>query len=408
MERPRTRTIDETRPARVLVADDDRTARETACNALRGAGFWVDIAADGQSAVDRVARGNIDVAVLDVVTPRLLGTDACKLIKALGTSPVPVLLLSSRADVASRIEGLRAGADDFLGKPFDETELCLRVAALARTKRLLDQANKRRIDLEQASLLDEVTGLPNQRFLSMRLSEEWKRAERYREPLAYALIEVDKNRSTPEVPLDSAVIRAVATAVRRGLRDADFVARTRGQELVALLPSTHFAGAATACDRLARRVREVAFDESGRAIRPTVSVGVALFPSKEVQSRESLVRCAEGALARARAEGGGRIYLVQHQGYVFTPSHLTTPAPETFSNEGDRESAPVPLSNRFGAAGPVSSRFDSSAPPPSSRFDAAPASSRMDAGPSSSRFDSSGPASNRFGATGDRRRPSGS
>ncbi|MEI9951325.1 MAG: response regulator [Pseudomonadota bacterium] len=89
---------------------------------------------------------------------------------------LPVLLVTVKTDSASRVEGLRIGADDYVCKPFDEDELLARVEAMLRIKRLHDHVVEARARLEQLSLHDDLTGLFNYRYLHSRLSEEFKRA----------------------------------------------------------------------------------------------------------------------------------------------------------------------------------------------------------------------------------------
>ena len=115
----------------VLLADDDDALRESLARALRLEGYHVDAAVDGLDAVSRFEDGNEpDVVVLDVMMPRLGGISACRMIRA--RSRVPILMLTARDEVAERVEGLEAGADDYLGKPFAVIELLARLRALLR------------------------------------------------------------------------------------------------------------------------------------------------------------------------------------------------------------------------------------------------------------------------------------
>jgi two-component system cell cycle response regulator len=399
------------RPGRILVAEREPTLRESLASLLRNAGHIVELTERPLDAPDRALRGMIDVIVLSFGAASDGGLEACRLVKAAtGSGFVPVLVLSGQDDVQSRVLALRSGADDCLSRPFDGTELLLRLGALLRTRRAFAELGRRRAELEASSLVDEATGLPNQRAFLARLTEEWKRADRHKEPLSCAFVEVDRARAGDAGRVDSATLRTVASTLRKSLREMDFVARGRADELLVLLPATHFTGAAIACDRIARRVRDLTSDEAGRSLRCTVAIGVALFPSRDASTKEALLRAAEGAAARARAEGGDTVFLLQHQGYVYAPS----PEPR---GDGDRDSAPASL--RFGAdatrteaSAPPSSRFESAANgPPSSRLDTSasgPASARFDSsasGPSSSRLDASGsgPPSSRVGGA---RRPS--
>ncbi|MBB3752360.1 PAS domain S-box-containing protein [Mycolicibacterium sp. BK634] len=124
-------------PSHVLVADDNADMREYLVRLLRGAGYRVDAVADGHQALDRIRAELPDVVVSDVMMPRL---DGLSLVTALRTDPrtvgVPVLLLSARAGQEASVEGLNAGADDYLVKPFAAADLLARVRANIELARL--------------------------------------------------------------------------------------------------------------------------------------------------------------------------------------------------------------------------------------------------------------------------------
>jgi PleD family two-component response regulator len=166
--------------ATLVVAEDDRLTRELLVGMLRTRGYRVEAVEDGQYAIERVGQGGVDLVLLDVMMPRLSGLEACRLLKSLHEDTfLPVLLVTVKSDTASRVEGLKIGADDYVCKPFDEQELIARVEAMLRIKKLHDQVARARAKLEQLSVHDELTGLYNYRYLHSRLNEEFKRAERY-------------------------------------------------------------------------------------------------------------------------------------------------------------------------------------------------------------------------------------
>lgn len=116
---------------RVLVVDDDAALRAALARALALEGYDVDVAEDGARAVACFEDGDApDVVVLDVLMPNLDGLGACRRIRA--RSDVPILMLTARDEIGDRIEGLDAGADDYLGKPFAVAELLARLRALLR------------------------------------------------------------------------------------------------------------------------------------------------------------------------------------------------------------------------------------------------------------------------------------
>jgi two-component system response regulator MprA len=115
----------------LLVVDDEPPMRAALKRALELGGFQVTLAADGNEGLSSAAEVNPDLVVLDVLMPDLDGLEVCRAIRARG-SRTPILMLTARDAVADRVEGLEAGADDYLVKPFALEELLARVRALLR------------------------------------------------------------------------------------------------------------------------------------------------------------------------------------------------------------------------------------------------------------------------------------
>jgi two-component system response regulator MprA len=120
---------------RVLVVDDDAAVRQSLERSLRFEGYEVATAADGVAALELIARERPDIAILDVMMPRMDGLEACRQLRARGDD-LPVLMLTARDGLADRVSGLDVGADDYLVKPFALEELFARLRALARRSAL--------------------------------------------------------------------------------------------------------------------------------------------------------------------------------------------------------------------------------------------------------------------------------
>ena len=116
---------------RLLVVDDDRALRDVLRRALTLAGYDVRLTDSGSGALSEIAAGAPDAVVLDIGLPDIDGLEVCRLLRAEGNR-IPVLMLTARDAVADRIDGLDAGADDYLVKPFDIDELRARLRALLR------------------------------------------------------------------------------------------------------------------------------------------------------------------------------------------------------------------------------------------------------------------------------------
>jgi len=115
----------------VLVADDDRAVRESLRRSLEFNGYKVSLASDGAEALASIAGGAPDVLVIDVMMPRLDGIETTRALRTAGND-VPILVLTAKDSVGDRVEGLDAGADDYLTKPFALEELLARLRALLR------------------------------------------------------------------------------------------------------------------------------------------------------------------------------------------------------------------------------------------------------------------------------------
>lgn len=319
--------------AKILVADDSSVERAAAREALEGAGYAVTEAVDGQQALEVFARDRPDLVMLDVVMPRLTGLETCRILKAKAQgSYLPVIMVSTRNSVNARVEGLRSGADDYLGKPYDAEELRARVEALLRTRRVLAE---RAADESTRGSAPPGESVPsgrrrsgsgpkraaNNEAFTRRAGEEFDRAERYSDPLACLRVELDGFEALGERHSAEAVaglVRSLRDVIEVSVRKIDLVFRLDDRGYILLLPNTHFPGALAVAERISLDTRKLSL-ASEPSYRCTVSVGVSFFPNKDTHSVQDLIDLVGAALDRARTEGGGKICLFQHQGYLYAP-----------------------------------------------------------------------------------------
>ena len=116
---------------RILVVEDEPVAANVLAKGLREHAYAVDIAADGRAALEQVGITDYDLVILDVLLPRINGLELCRRLRA-DAAAVPILMLTARGGLDERVEGLDAGADDYLSKPYHFPELLARVRALLR------------------------------------------------------------------------------------------------------------------------------------------------------------------------------------------------------------------------------------------------------------------------------------
>lgn len=116
---------------KILVVDDDQAVREALRRSLTFNGYTVELAEDGAEALEKIAKERPDLAILDVMMPKLDGLDVCRRLRSEGDD-LPVMMLTARDSVSERVAGLDAGADDYLPKPFALEELLARVRSLLR------------------------------------------------------------------------------------------------------------------------------------------------------------------------------------------------------------------------------------------------------------------------------------
>jgi DNA-binding response OmpR family regulator len=129
-------------PARILVADDNETNRDILATRLQANGYEVLHAGDGEEALAVTRAQRPDLILLDIMMPKLDGIEVCKRVKADAGLPfTPIILVTAKAESSDVVEGLDAGADEYLTKPVDQKALVARVKALLRIKERHDAAN---------------------------------------------------------------------------------------------------------------------------------------------------------------------------------------------------------------------------------------------------------------------------
>lgn len=275
----------------ILIVDDDPAIRRVLRIALEktdGAHVLEEVA-DGVAALDRVETFFPDLILLDRNMGLLDGVEVCRRLRAnRAHASTYIILLTACSEVESKVDALDAGADDYVVKPFNIQEL------LARVRRGLKIAGERR-----SADTDFLTGLPNRRALEAALAREAEIAQRYRQELSLLLIDADyfkRVNDTHGHDAGDAVLREIASVVRRECRQCDFPSRWGGEEFVLLLPGTDLASAFIFAERIRLGMAGHEFPFVGRQ---TISIGVSAFRGEV----SGMIAEADSALYQAKREG---------------------------------------------------------------------------------------------------------
>jgi diguanylate cyclase (GGDEF)-like protein len=248
------------------------------------------------------------LAILDWMMPGMSGIDICRelrLHKSEGEYTYVIMLTSKRAkdDV---IEGLEAGADDYLTKPFHPQELRVRLRTGRRILYLLEQLVVAREALRDQATHDVLTQLWNRVALMEILDKELVRADREESSLGIVLMDLDHFKSVNDTHGHRAgddVLREAAEAMRSTTRPYDAVGRYGGEEFLVILPGCDQVNAMSHAERLRKVISQVALAAPGGEIRCTASLGVTIGGYGIELDPTVLIEAADAALYRAKAAG---------------------------------------------------------------------------------------------------------
>jgi diguanylate cyclase (GGDEF)-like protein len=306
------------RGARILIVDDHQDNVELLQARLEARGYRIETATDGQQALDRVAASPPDLILLDVMMPGVDGIEVARRLKADSKLPfIPIIMQTALDATESKVEGLDAGADDYITKPINFAELEARVNSLLRIKALQEDLAQRERQLAEMndrlrhiSQTDALTDLDNRRYIEERLTELFGHAARFGEPLSCVMCDLDRFKPVNDTyghQAGDAVLRQLAQILRREAREIDRVGRYGGEEFILLLPGTADEAAAVFAERVRAAVEAYPFVlPGGERLERTMSCGVAAWPHPDIDSADALVKAADDALYVAKETGRNR------------------------------------------------------------------------------------------------------
>ncbi len=300
---------------RVLVVDDDAEFVAVLTSVLEREGILVRSTSDATHLVETLEEVHPDLILLDAMMPHVNGWDAIRIVR---TAPehrdVPILFLTGRTDLASRVAAFEAGADDYLGKPLVVEELLARVHVRLDRRRLLREMTER----------DTLTHLLSRRALLDGLASRLSEARRHGRALSLAMLDIDRFKGVNDAYghlVGDHVLVALGRLLSSRFRLEDLSGRFGGEEFAIVFPGAAPQTVERVLSRVLEEFRAVSFrserrlmpDPAGALSAPggerffvTFSGGIAGFPA-DGESVDALLRTADGRLYEAKARGRGCI-----------------------------------------------------------------------------------------------------
>ena len=287
---------------KVLVVDDDPAMRRILSKILEADSYQVALATNGLEALEAMQGDFPSFVITDWDMPLLDGAEFCRMVRSKETSQYVYIVMLTGSPEGRLVEGLEAGADDFITKPVKAAELLARMQAGARVLRLENR-------LRLLASHDPLTELLNRRSFFEFIETEWKRSSRIGYPLSCVMIDVDFFKSVNDShghPAGDAILKAISRKLAGCCRQTDCLCRYGGEEFCLLLPDTDEKAAVLWAERCRLAVAEGPFDAAETSIRVTISLGVAQRRD-DTHNPERLLDLADRALLEAKRLGRNRV-----------------------------------------------------------------------------------------------------
>jgi two-component system, cell cycle response regulator len=295
----------------ILIADDDPVSCKLLQVSLGHAGYRVATVIDGEEALRALERPNCPrLVVLDWMMPGMDGVDICREVRKQAREPyIYIILLTAKGQQEEIIEGLEAGADDYITKPFDLQELKARLRAGKRILELQEELVSAREQLRIQATHDSLTGLLNRKAILEILDRELVRSLRQGTEFSVIMADLDHFKSINDThghATGDAVLREAARRMQASIRPYDAVGRYGGEEFLIVSPGCGVDGAAEQAERLRQSISSAAIETLDVAISATMSLGFAVAPT-EARLPVDLLHAADAALYAAKNNGRNRV-----------------------------------------------------------------------------------------------------
>lgn len=297
--------------SKVLIADDDRISCKLLSSLLTKWGYQADIVYDGLEAKRELTKPDAaQLAILDWMMPGLDGIQVIKAVRAASREAYTyMLLLTSKGQKQDLLEGMDAGADDYLKKPLDPDELRARLRVGARILGLERRLVTARETTEHQATHDLLTGLYNRATIIELLNQEVSRCQNEGLKLSVLIADVDRfgaiNDTYGHVVGDQ-VIKQIAGRMGSPLRPKDSIGRFGGEQFLILAPNCTLNQAMVTAERLRHRVATEKLTIGQAGIAVTVSVGVSTIRDGVADMKVALQE-ADSALRESKKKGRNRV-----------------------------------------------------------------------------------------------------
>jgi len=299
------------RPARVFLIDDNPRTSARIANVLRENGHMVATLLEAGNMGD-LAQERTDVLLVSLLTRSFDPLKLCAHFKTNDvTRAVSILLICDPLERAKAVKGLEIGASDMIMAPVDTQELLARVRTQTRRTRYVEILRDRVDRGLELSVIDQLTGLYNRRYMTNQLQQYMHRAVMGGKPLSVMMIDIDHFKPINDTHGHQAgdeVLQELADRLRHNIRPMDVACRPGGEEFLVILPETPGELAFAAAERVRKAIAADPFSVLGNArqIAVTVSAGVSSLQGPDDTMAEFLNR-ADTALYQAKSAGRNRV-----------------------------------------------------------------------------------------------------
>ena len=291
---------------RILIADDSLTCRLILSAALKENSYDVLETADGLDAWMELSKPDApQIAILDWIMPKLDGLELIQKIRASRTDRPPyIIMLTGKSEKKDIIVGLNAGANDYLIKPFDTSELHARVEVGRRMIELQDALIKSKEKLAYQATHDPLTGLLNRRAILDRLGDEFSIASRRNHMLCVGICDIDHFKHINDTfghQTGDDILCKLSKILEQVTGDCDHIGRIGGEEFLIISSTDSESDLCSRFERYRRQIADAGLMTRAGALSVSVSIGVASCSGKNTV--DELLAAADAALYDAKKQG---------------------------------------------------------------------------------------------------------